>query len=222
VGREMTKVRDSVLNKVWRGQDPFQNYPGRLYRSDSQGWGSTHRYLAEAIETIRPSVIVEIGVWKGGSIITLASKMKEMNLDGVVIAIDTWLGAWDHWTSDEWFDHLNFNNGYPSLYHTFATNVIEAGLQDYVLPIPLDSTNAANVLRHHGIGPDVVHIDAGHDRNAVTSDLREWWPMIRPGGVLIGDDYPDWPGVKAAFDDFFSGLDRVPLEFEAPKCRVFK
>jgi predicted O-methyltransferase YrrM len=42
--------------------------------------------------TLRPS-IVEIGVWKGSSVITLASKMKELNLDGVVIAVDTWLGA---------------------------------------------------------------------------------------------------------------------------------
>jgi cephalosporin hydroxylase len=51
--------------------------------------------------TLRPSIVVEIGVWKGSSVITLASKMKELNLDGVVIAVDTWLGAWDHWTNEE-------------------------------------------------------------------------------------------------------------------------
>jgi hypothetical protein len=218
----MTKTRDALVGSLRRGQDPFQNYPNRLYRTDRQGWGSTHRYLTEAVETLRPSIIVEVGVWKGGSVITLASKMRELNIDGVVVAVDTWLGAWDHWTNEEWFEHLNFNNGYPSLYHTFAANVLEEGLQDYVLPIPLDSTNAANVLRHHDVQPDVVHIDGGHDYNAVMSDLGEWWPMIKSGGVLIGDDYPDWPGVKAAFDDFFVSVEKFPFEYEAPKCRIFK
>ncbi len=219
----MTNVRNALLKKVWRGQDPFLNYPSRLYRQDQQGWGSTHRYLTDAIETLRPSIVVEIGVWKGGSVISLASRMRDLNLDGVVIAVDTWLGAWDHWTSDEWFPHLNFSNGFPALYHTFAANIVGAGLQDYVLPLPLDSINAANVLRHHEVLPlDVIHIDAGHDYHAVTSDLREWWPMIRPQGVLIGDDYPHWPGVKKAFDDFFLDQGRYPFDFDPPKCRIFK
>jgi hypothetical protein len=218
----MTKVRDGLLNTLWRGRDPFLDYPSRLYRPDQQGWGSQHHYLTEAIETLRPSIVVEIGAWKGASVIYLASRMKEIGLDGVVVAVDTWLGAWDHWISDEWFGHLNLSHGYPSLYHTFATNVIDEGLQDYVLPLPLDSINAANVLRHHQIAPDVVHVDGGHDYHAVTSDLREWWPMIRPRGILIGDDYPHWPEVKRAFDDYFAGLSMSPLEFEAPKCRIFK
>jgi Methyltransferase domain len=219
----MTTIRDALLKKVWRGQDPFLNYPSRLYRQDQQGWGSTHPYLTDAIETLRPSIVVEIGVWKGGSVISLASRMRDLNLDGVVIAVDTWLGAWDHWTSDEWFAHLNFSNGFPSLYHTFAANIVGAGLQDYVLPLPLDSINAANVLRHHEVRPvDVVHIDGGHDYHAVTSDLREWWPMVRPQGTLIGDDYPHWPEVRKAFDDFFMSQGRFPFEFDPPKCRIFK
>ncbi|KLK94521.1 methyltransferase [Microvirga vignae] len=218
----MTNVHDALLQTIWHGQDPFLNYPARLYRQDQQGWGSTHRYLTDAIEILRPSVVVEVGVWKGASVISLASKMREMNLDGVVVAVDTWLGAWDHWMSDEWFAHLNFSNGFPALYHTFAANIVGEGLQDYVLPLPLDSINAANVLRHHNVQVDVVHIDGGHDYHAVTSDLREWWPMIRPRGVLIGDDYPHWPEVKKAFDDFFSGQGKFPFEVDPPKCRIFR
>jgi hypothetical protein len=124
----MTNVRDALLNKIWRGQDPFLNYPSRLYRQDQQGWGSAHHYLTDAIKRLRPSVVVEVGVWKGASVISLASKMKEMSLDGVVIAVGTWLGAWDHWTSDEWFAHLNISNGYPALYHTFAANIVGGAL----------------------------------------------------------------------------------------------
>jgi hypothetical protein len=46
--------------------------------------------------------------------------------------------------------------------------------------------------------------------------------MIKSGGVLVGDDYPHWPGVKAAFDDFFSSIGKFPFEYENPKCRIFK
>jgi hypothetical protein len=218
----MTKLREALVDRMWRGQDPFLNYPGRLYRQDHQGWGSSHAYLTDAVEALRPSVVVEVGVWKGGSVLSLASTMKAMKLDGVVIAVDTWLGAWDHWTNDEWFAHLSFINGFPALYHTFAANIVGEGLQDYVLPLPLDSVNAAHVLRHYDVQADVVHIDGGHDVHAVTSDLREWWPMIRQGGVLIGDDYPHWPGVKEAFDNFFAAEGKFPFEFDPPKCRIFK
>jgi hypothetical protein len=101
-------------------------------------------------------------------------------------------------------------------------NIVGKGLQDYVLPLPLDSVNAANVLRHHHVEADVVHIDGGHDYHAVTADLREWWPMIRSQGVLIGDDYPHWPGVKRAFDDLFIGQSKFPFDADPPKCRIFK
>jgi len=77
----MTGTRDTLLKRIWRGQDPFLNYPALLYRQDRQGWGSSHPYLTEAIEALRPSVVVEVGVWKGGSTISLASTMKAMNLD---------------------------------------------------------------------------------------------------------------------------------------------
>jgi hypothetical protein len=72
----MTKVRDTLVSRMWRGHDPFLNFPARLYRQDHQGWGSSHPYLTEAIEELRPAVVVEVGVWKGGSVISLASKMK--------------------------------------------------------------------------------------------------------------------------------------------------
>ena len=46
--------------------------------------------------------------------------------------------------------------------------------------------------------------------------------MIRPQGVLIGDDYPHWREVEKAFDNFFGDRGEVPLEVDPPKCRIFK
>lgn len=38
---------------------------------------------------------------------------------------------------------------------------------------------------------DWVYIDALHTYEAVRNDLRAWWPKLRTGGLLSGDDYGD-------------------------------
>jgi hypothetical protein len=155
----------------------------------------------------------------------MASRLRDLEIDGVVIAVDTWLGAWDHWVHDEWFRELGLLDPARGIFATFLTNVRSAGLEDYIVPLPLDSINAAQVLNHFNVFPDVVHIDAGHDHAAVLADIRQWWPLLKPGGLLIGDDYRagnDWPGVKRAFDDYFRPLGLIPLENVNEKCRVSK
>jgi hypothetical protein len=38
---------------------------------------------------------------------------------------------------------------------------------------------------------DSVYVDALHTRDALLADLRTWWPKVRPGGLMSGDDYGD-------------------------------
>ena len=38
---------------------------------------------------------------------------------------------------------------------------------------------------------DWIYVDALHTYDAVLADLRAWWPKLRPGGLLSGDDYGD-------------------------------
>lgn len=220
------RIRQGLIEKLWRGNDPFAGFPKKAYRTDMQGWNSGHPYLTEAIEKHRPSIVVEIGVWKGMSTFAMAKKMRELEIDGVVIAVDTWLGAWDHWVQDKWFNDLSFESGYPKLYHTFASNALSLDLQDYIVPLPLDSVNAFHVLSRMGIKPEVVHVDGGHDYAAVLSDIRHWWQLLAPGGMFIGDDYDNsgknWPGVKKAIDEYFARNTSVDFQSSPYKCRAQK
>ncbi len=221
----MTRVRNEILQKLWRGKDPFLSDHARVGVPDLQGWGSQHRYLTECIDTLHPSVIVEVGVWKGASTIHMATRLRDLGIDGVVIAVDTWLGSWEHWTEDRWFRELGLFGSNGGMLATFLRNVRDAGLENYIVPMPLDSINAAQVLRKFDIFPNVIHIDGGHDHATVLADIVHWWPMLTPGGLLIGDDYRagnDWPGVKRAFDDYFRPLGLNPLENIDEKCRVSK
>lgn len=49
------------------------------------------------------------------------------------------------------------------------------------------STDAAELFMDETF--DFVYIDADHTYDAVKADLSAWWPKVRPGGVLAGDDY---------------------------------
>jgi hypothetical protein len=218
--------RADICSTIWRGRDPFAGFPLGLYQTDLQGWRSDHPFLRDAVRFVQGALtVVEIGVWKGGSVITMAQEMKKNKIDGVVIAVDTWLGGWDHWIQDTWLNELAFEFGYPNLYKKFVNNILSSGLQEYVVPLPLDSINAAHLLRMRNIFCDVIHIDAAHDYRSVSVDLELWWPRLKPGGQLIGDDYHtngDWPDVRRAFDDFLSHQSLAPLEHEGGKCRIRK
>ncbi|AEG50337.1 hypothetical protein Sphch_2694 [Sphingobium chlorophenolicum L-1] len=221
----MTELRKQMIELVWRGNDPFQGFPKNIYQVDTQGWGFQHPYLSEAIAG-SSLLVVEVGVWKGASTIAMASKMRDLDIDGAIICVDTWLGAADHWTQNEWFEHLGWDHGWPNLHRKFMANIIDAGLQDYVVPLPVDSINAAEVLKHYSVQADVIHIDAGHEYRSVISDLHAWWPILKEGGLYIGDDYYDngidWPGVQQAHDEFFKELNLLPFEHGSGKCRLRK
>ena len=65
---------------------------------------------------------------------------------------------------------------------------------------------AAKFLLMHRVLLDIVHVDGAHEYQDAMDDLRMWWPLVRPGGVLLADDYAPWaPGVMRACDDFARG-----------------
>ena len=51
---------------------------------------------------------------------------------------------------------------------------------------------------------DCLYVDADHSEHGCASDLDVWVPHVKPGGVIMGDDYGQamFPGVKRAWDAF--------------------
>jgi len=207
----MTIVRDEIIAKLFHGNDPFARVLTRPV--DIQGWNSNHPYLTDAIDKLKPDIAVEVGVWKGASVLTMANRMREIGCDGVVIACDTWLGSTEHW--------LQIGVP-PDLYGLFASNVMAAGACDYIVPFRLDSVTASEVLTHLGIRPSVIHIDAAHDYRSVMTDLSRWWSLLTVNGMMIVDDYDSWSSVTRAVDDFRDRMRPDKFEFSGNKCRFVK
>lgn len=182
---------------------PYAGFAAEDFPLDTQGWGSIHPAFEQAIAALRPSLIIEVGTWKGGSALHMASIARRLGLESEIVCVDTFLGSHEHWIVPEWKQSLNLKNGYPRLYFQFLANVVKQGMQDLITPFPISGTSAAYFFLHHGIVADLVYIDAGHEYPDVLRDIELYWSLLRPGGALIGDDFtPTWPGVVKAVKDF--------------------
>ncbi len=174
------------------------------FAEDRQGWNSTHASFDEIIRGLRPSVVIDVGVWKGASTIYLADLMKQNGVPGVVIGVDTFLGSVEHWDRTSGFaGHIPFRFGLPMLYEQFLSNVVRCGARDRIVPLAQTSTVAGELLRRLGVHAGLIHIDASHDYADVLQDARTYWEILTPGGFLVGDDYnQDWPDVIKAANAF--------------------
>jgi predicted O-methyltransferase YrrM len=171
---------------------------------DVQGWGSKHRIFQNTLEQCRPSTIIEVGSWKGASAIHMAEIADRLGLDVTILCIDTWLGGNRAYVDHTYIEDTLPRGGCLRLLQVFMTNVFHHGLQDRVFPMPSTSLDAADSLAFKRVTADVIYIDAGHSECEVRQDIEAYWPILRPGGVMIGDDYnaDAWPGVVKAANDF--------------------
>ena len=206
-----------VLMERLYGEDVFEGF-GPVLPPDLQGWNSDHPAFAELFGEVRPRVVIDVGVWKGRSVVFMGNLMRQLGIDGMVIAVDTFLGSPEHWNrkrADRIHTSLRLRHGYPGLYWQFLSNILQAGLRERVVPLAQTSENAALILKRAGVKADLVHVDAAHEYEPALRDARLYWDLLAPGGVLVGDDY-SWPEVARAADEF-ARLVGQELDVQEPK-----
>ncbi len=157
-------------------------------------------YLANAVVRNNMQCTLEIGVYRGRSLIPQALAHKRTG--GLVIGIDPFrrssareLEAPAEYAAeiDNWLESTDFDAVYAQL----SADLTELDLNPHVNLIRATSDDALprvkNVL-------DMLHIDGNHDSVFVRRDLANYLPLLRKGGLLIMDDV-DWQSVAACLDD---------------------
>ena len=201
----MTELASKIMRLV-HGIDIWENFNRAPDYSFVPGWNGNHIQLI----THNPVLAIDVGVYLGQSTITIAKHMKKHGVDGCVIAVDTFLG------SPEIMGHIRQRwHGRPLMYENFLANIKYHQVEDYVVPLPMTSSGAAQILERQRVYPDFVHIDAAHDYVSVLQDCEAYWKILAPGGTMIGDDY-DWPDVKKAAREFALKVEQ-PLEVDTIK-----
>lgn len=182
-------------------------------KSDLQTFdSSTSPLFKEFVDEIKPRVIFDVGAWKGVSALIWAELGKPYGAH--VHSIDTFLGSLEHFIKepalvprDPW--------GAPILYHQFLVNVKNAGYADAITPHVMTSRDGAKWLKHLGITAQIISIDADHSPEGSYEDISNYWGLLEPGGMMVGDDALIYPGVFAAALRF-SVEQNIPLITKDP------
>lgn len=125
--------------------------------------------LQEVVYTVRPSVIVETGVFLGGSLLFHASLLEAMGLEEArVIGVDLEIPA-----------------------HTREL-ICRHPLQRRILLIEGDSTDPRVVAQvtetAAGRKPVLVILDSNHTRDHVARELEAYAPLVTEGSYIIATD----------------------------------
>ena len=171
------------------------------------GWFSYPFLYEKAIKEFENnSIFVEVGCFMGKSTSCMAYLIKESGKNIDFYAIDNWEGSEEHQ------EHYSDKN----LWEIFEQNMVKYNLTEYIKPIKMNSIDASKLFPDESI--DFLHLDASHDYENVMKDLKAWFPKIKKGGVISGDDFDikAWAGVVHAVADFFEGnevlIERKPGE----------
>lgn len=108
--------------------------------------------------------LIEVGTWRGDTAKLLTSG------GGRVLCVDT-------------FEGTGLSEPAPSLWE-YIHNV--AGWRN-IVALMAPSLQAASLLP--AACADLVFIDATHTYDALAADIRAWRPIVKPGGILCGDDW---------------------------------
>jgi hypothetical protein len=146
---------------------------------DGHGWFREQnvKVLQKQFDSpIKPRVVIELGSWLGLSTRFLAERAE------TVIAIDHWEGGPEHHAS-KW---EAIKGRLPTLYETFLTNCWH--IKDKIIPLRMTTEEGLRVCAKEGVVPDLIYIDAGHDFENVTNDIKVSKELF-PDAMLVGDDW---------------------------------
>lgn len=186
-------------------ENVFDTFPASFYPSTLQQTMRESEFILNILDIVKPRLIIEVGSWKGDSAALMASYLAERQIDGALICVDTWLGGIEHISCDDpkWGLKQFSKHGYPSLYFNFLANMVHKNVHRLVIPIPNTSLISGRYLKSKKISADLIYLDASHDEDDVYADAQAYWPLLKPGGIMLGDDWSArWHGVICAANRF--------------------
>ena len=137
-------------------------------------------YILEQLA--KNSKLVEVGVWKGD----FSKQIWNISNPNLLVLVDSWTfdekvrGCAPQVNGEEPLNQNFFNQAKKDTYKKFE-NFQNVHILD------LNSLDASSNYEDNFF--DYIYIDAEHTYEAVSSDLKAWYPKLKKNGTLFGDDY---------------------------------
>ena len=150
---------------------PSHDFKPRLYGVGA--WTPHLHFAYDLVATLRPALLVELGVDRGESYFAFCQSAQENQTGTRCFGIDTWqgdqhAGDYDETTYAQVAEHNH------SRYAAFST-LLRSNFDDALSRFELESI-------------DVLHLDGLHTEAAVRHDVDSWLPKVQPGGILLLHD----------------------------------
>jgi Methyltransferase domain len=151
--------------------------------------------MAELIIDTKPEVVVEIGTFKGQSLITQAFAVRD-NHKGKIYAIDPWSvsfaveGSNDPENNDWWSKKINLED----IHHNCMKAIWDHHLEEWAIVIRSPSQFVFQLFPNN---IDICYIDGNHSELVSCRDVRNYLPRIKSGGYIWADD-TSWPTTQRA------------------------
>jgi hypothetical protein len=143
--------------------------------------------------------VLEIGVYRGGWLISLAENLPEMTAVGI-----------DPYPENE------------LIRQAFLEDLVKRGLSPRIFLYSSWENLLVDSQNHFRF--DLIHIDGVHDESNVKADLVQAAELISEDGVIVVDDifYHSYPGVTSATFQFILERDFSPFLFTQKKLYLCK
>ncbi len=146
--------------------------------------------LAALVVELRPQIVVELGVWSGGTAVPIAIALHHLGA-GQLIAVDAWSTEasvdGQEGVNATWWRSVGAE-GHERARLTFMARLKKHGITAKTCVVLHRRTDKA------AVPPviDVLHHDANHGPQVI-ADIERWAPAVRVDGLLILNDL-GWPG----------------------------
>jgi hypothetical protein len=171
---------------------------------DIPGWFNMHDAYMNLVKYCEDGDdIVEIGCFAGRSTRFLMDSLEFAGKHDVKVhVIDTFEGSG--------MEHSGINCN--TMYDDFMRN-LDDYIQDERVIVNVNRSDNTNILNSFDDKSVFgVIVDGAHTMEAVQDDVENWWPKIKDGGIMVGDDV-DWESVKQGASRGFAkfGIDRYNI-----------
>lgn len=155
--------------------------------ANQDGWSSKAKVtaLVGAVLAMRPSTVVEIGIWSGRSFIPMAMALKHLKSKGVIIGIDPWNESASAEGQDGAHKDWWMNAPHERIYKQFTDELVKTGVAPWTKVFRCKSDEWSPMP---DLAIDLLHIDGNHGEFASTYDVTTYAPRVRVGGYCYFDD----------------------------------
>lgn len=155
------------------------------------------KLIEKELKKIDDLIIVELGVARGGTAKFTLDKFE--NKIKMYYGIDPYLSRYDI------YDQMSYisEEGMEYLYLFVLDKIQKTNFQ------LLRTSSHLAVQNFADNSIDAIYIDGDHTYEAVKKDINLWKRKIVSGGIMVGDDYKRFEGVKKAVNESFEKFELI-------------